>query len=280
MFRVSDIQRHWLEGLRCVRLSSEVAHLREVDGFYNRRNDTLAEALKGSAFEEDESGDMAYYVVKDGDGRMLFFFSLKCGMLYDEHLDDRRLKQIRELFGLLDAMSQDEGLSGDERQSVEFVREKLRSRKGVTKADLERLPKKGIKLIDDLELEFNENITHVGVTYPSIELVHFCKNDEHEQVVESLDLEFSLGMYVFWRFVVPVLLDVRSLVGCKYLFLFAADSSDDKQLVFYYRERLNFSDQNDKATAKPLYDLGCKFMYQEIEGLKEMREGFLKECWL
>lgn len=29
MFSVSDIQRRWLDGLRCVRLSSDVAHLRE-----------------------------------------------------------------------------------------------------------------------------------------------------------------------------------------------------------------------------------------------------------
>ena len=58
-------------------------------------------------------------------------------------------------------------------------------------------------------------------------------------------------------------------VGCQYLFLFAADLSEDENLVNYYRTYLNFEDTEDRGTAIPIYDDTCKFMYQETVGLRQ-----------
>ena len=42
----------------------------------------------------------------------------------------------------------------------------------------------------------------------------------------------------------------------------------------YYRDSLYFKEAVDVSTAKPIYDLTCKFMYQETAGLLSEREYF------
>ena len=133
-------------------------------------------------FSEDEDGTTAYYLVKHENGRILFFFSLKCGLLYDQFLDTRQLKLISDLNAYLETISGASDLSDDDRRLVDLIREKLRTRKGITKADLDRLPKKGSTIFEDLEQEFNESITRVGQTFSAVELVHFCANDATDEV--------------------------------------------------------------------------------------------------
>lgn len=67
-----------------------------------------------------------------------------------------------------------------------------------------------------------------------------------------------------------------NLAGCEYLFLFAADLTDDMNLVNYYREYLGFTDKSEHQVAMPLYDLTCKFMYQKTVDLVERRAKFFE----
>lgn len=274
--RITEDQKRTLEGLRCERLSSDEVNLRLVDTFYNRRNDSIAGVLRNEAYEEDEHGRVAYYVVKDGNGEILFFFSLKNGMLYDQHLDEKTIKLLKQLYEYLEELDADAELTDADRRVIEAVKEKVRSRKGLTKAELERIPKKNAQILQDLEEELNKNITHVGRTYSGVELVHFCANSATDELWESLGLPQARGAVVFWQFVVPIVLKVRELVGCEYVFLFAADVSDELTLVEYYNNRMGFADEGIMATAKPLYDLSCKFMYQEAESLEARREEFFE----
>lgn len=65
-----------IRSLRCERLASNEENLRLIDSFYSTRNNNVADALLNEAYQEDESGVVAYYGVKDSDGNVLFFFSL------------------------------------------------------------------------------------------------------------------------------------------------------------------------------------------------------------
>jgi hypothetical protein len=56
--------------------------------------------------------------------------------------------------------------------------------------------------------------------------------------------------------------------------LFAADLSEDENLVNYYRTYLHFEDAEDRGTAVPIYDDTCKFMYQEASTLEQKRTSF------
>lgn len=272
--RISEKQLKVLSYLRCERLSSDEMNLRQVESFINYRNDSIANVLRNEAYEEDEHGSVAYYVVKDVNGEILFFFSLKNGMLYDQHLDEKTIKLLKRLYEYLEELDADADLSDSDRMIIETLKEKVRSRKGLTKAELERIPKKNAKILKDLEQELNKNITHVGKTYSGLELVHFCLNNTTDELWERLDLPNGIGAVVFWQFIVPIVMMVRELVGCEYLFLFAADDSLDLSLVRYYKNKLGFADEGEMATAKPLYDLSCKFMYQEAATLEERRKEF------
>lgn len=263
-----------LKCLSCERLSSDIANLRLVEQFYNRRNDCIAQTLRNEAFEEDEQGDTAYYVVKHSSGEIMFFFSLKTGMLYDQFLDTRQLKLIKEFNLYLDNMIQNETLNDSNRNLIVKLREKLRTRKGITKADLESISNLGSTIFDDMEKEFNESTTRVGQTFPAVELVHFCTNDGTESLWKQMGIPMPFGALVFWYFAVPIVQRIREHVGCRYLFLFAADLTKNEKLVKYYADQLNFQIPENLATAKPIYDFSCKFMCQEINGLLKGREDF------
>lgn len=65
-------------------------------------------------------------------------------------------------------------------------------------------------------------------------------------------------------------------MGVQYLFLFAADLSDSDKLIQFYQSRMNFTLDTDRATVKPLYDLSCKFMYQDTSSLEFQRKDFFE----
>lgn len=67
---------------------------------------------------------------------------------------------------------------------------------------------------------------------------------------------------------------MRKIAGCEYVFLFAADKTPDEFLVNYYRANLQFRYSNEHGTAIPLFDYGCKFMYQGLSDIEERRKSF------
>lgn len=273
--KITPEQQSIIDSLTCERLSDNPENLRIVDQFFSHRNDNIAHSLRNEAYEEDENGIIAYYVVKHPNGNILFFFSLKCGMLYDRFINDRNLVLFKKMGKHLEDLSKQDDLTPEEKEIVETIKEKFRSHKGLTKNDLEKMPKKDQGIVADWEKEFNENVTHVGSTYSGIELVHFCANDKTRTDWEELLIDQRLGFVVFWHFIVPKVLACREIVGCQYLFLFAADITEEESLISYYNE-LKFCDSTDRATVKPLYDWTCKFMFQEICDLPKSRSAFFE----
>lgn len=272
--RITEAQKAILERLTCERLSANPDNMRLVDAFFNRRNPSLVQTLQNEAMEEDQEGKVAYYLIKDKDGNILFYFLIKSGTLYDSHLDANVIKLINTLNAYIHDSLSDPDLSDKQKAELNRFQEKIRSHKGITRYDLERLPKKKTKLFVDLEKELSKDVTHVGKTFSSLELVHFCANNECDDLWESLGLPHSIGVVVFWYFIVDILLKTRKLLGIQYLFLFAADLSENDSLIGYYRDRLDFMRDEERATVKPIYDLSCEFMYQECKDIEERRNMF------
>lgn len=80
--KITEEQQQILNSLVCKRLSADEKNLRLVDTFYNGRNGSLEHTLKNEAYEEDEVGNIAYYLIKDREENILFYFSIKCGILF------------------------------------------------------------------------------------------------------------------------------------------------------------------------------------------------------
>ncbi len=64
------------------------------------------------------------------------------------------------------------------------------------------------------------------------------------------------------------------ILGCRYMYLFAADDSEEKSLIKYYRDKLSFktvseldADEYDDSMVVPImpfYDYTCEFMISKI----------------
>ena len=92
MGKITKEQQTIIDSLTCERLTKDEANKTLIQDFENNRNKGLADSLREEAWEEDANGSVAYYLIKDKDGNALFFFSLKCGALF-EQLNEERLKQ-------------------------------------------------------------------------------------------------------------------------------------------------------------------------------------------
>lgn len=269
--KITDEQINVIDGLSCERLSSNIDNMRLVDDFYNVRNESLTNTLQNEAFNEDENNTNAYYVVKNSKGNIVFYFSLKCGMLYDEIIETEQLRIFKSLYQMIVDKEKDESATKEDKKQAEELLETIRTKKGIKREMVEHLFHNGEL---DIEKLFRGKQHQVGKTYSGIELVHFCINDGFREEWNKYDMPQPFGSVVFWHFVVPKVLNIMDIVGCEYLFLFAADLSEDENLVNYYRE-LGFDDMTEHNVAMPIYDLACKFMFQKTSSLANGRERFI-----
>ena len=89
-----------------------------------------------------------------------------------------------------------------------------------------------------------------------------------------------LGFGLFWEVIVPLVYEITNKIGCKYLYLFAADQTSDKELkklIQYYKNELKFSDVEDMMLIKPYYDKGCLGLVQAVSDLQNNRKAVLEE---
>lgn len=276
--QITEEQCQILDSLVCERLSSNEKNLFLVDNFYNKRNGSLEHTLKNEAYGEDEAGSIAYYLIKDKDENILFYFSIKCGILYDMFGEGEKLRKINELFRFLVELENDPSTTEEDKKTITSILENIRTRKGLVKKDLSYISHiKKNQIIEELEKESEDHLKRVGKTFAGVEIVHFCANDAYRQSWEKFNIKQKMGAVVFWHFLIPKICELRKIVGCEYLFLFAADLTPDEFLVNYYRANLGFNDSSEYGTAIPFYDYECKFMYQELTDIEKRRNNFYSE---
>ena len=212
-------------------------------------------------------------MVKDRDDNVLFFFSLKCGLLFDEFIEGEKLTRLKELCSTLSEKLNRGNVPEEDMDGLKAILESVRAKKGLKKDEVARILH---TTTDSQEINsiFDKNIKNVGKTFAGVEIVHFCANDDCREVWDKYNLDQSLGAIVFWHFIVPLIFELRKIVGCEYLFLFAADCDPDEHLVNYYSQKLKFKKADEHSAAMPIYDFTCKFMYQEIAELEEKRMKF------
>ena len=85
-----------------------------------------------------------------------------------------------------------------------------------------------------------------------------------------------MGECLFWRFILPLVQKTTKLVGCRYVYLFAADSSEEQSLVSYYQEKLHFEIPENLSSHKPTYDVHCMPMCQKLNVLERYRKDFIE----
>lgn len=258
----------------------------------------LEKYLKNSAWKEDIEGSTKVYLVKDKQtDNIVFFFALNAGLLYKE-LGDREYELTDQESEIVDLCIEYK-LDPNNEYTADNVFEWYEG-ENIDKEKLRRIIEEETELKRDAEDDKTQtdkgvNIRRVSQTFPSIVLTHFCKNAE---IDKYNDLRFPLGFYVFWEIVINKVLEITQLLGCQYLYLFAADNSDHMtntnssqnvlydfddeevvptyELVEYYKNELKFQEIQNLAILKPHYDFQCFSLYQPINQLVHNR----KSSWI
>jgi len=271
--KISESQLAILESYHCERLSENSDNFTLISNFYNSKNNSLVDTLQGEAYSDDENNRLAYYVIKDTEDNIMLFFSLKCGLLYDEFLEGDRLKEMKACYDRILTLSKDPSLSEENKSTVSAILESIRSKKGIKKEDVARvLHISGTD--DELGQIFAKNLKNVGVTFPGVEIVHICANDACRDLWTKNQLPQKMATVFFWYFIVPKVQELMKIAGCEYLFLFAADLTEDETLIAYYAENMGFELADEHCAAIPMYDFTCQFMSQKTCELASKRQVF------
>ena len=276
--RITDKQQEILNNLICERLSANPDNNEIMKSFQSIRGKSLVDYCNTFGFDEDDSGETAYYIIKTKAGQPLMFFSLKCGALF-ETLDDEHqiIENKQNLLVLLQAVMNIPNGGEDAKKALELLSNNdIRDLDAIIEL-IRKLHEKNDylnALTSDKQKEDNKNIYRVARTHPGIELVHFCTNEDAKEYWKSLEMRRPMGETLFWQFIAPKFFEVRRIIGCEYAFLFAADLSEDGTLLNYYDVSLKFQRKMDVGANKPFYDFGCVFVCQEINTMKQARNEF------
>jgi len=278
MGKITDEQKKIIESFSCERLTNKPENKDLIKKFQSERGRSLVGYLQHLAWEEDTKCKTAYYLIKSPDNEIALFFSLKCGALFDPLDEDtikKRAKSTQKLLQIVQGMNE----GGQQRELAIQLLEHFRSGQDIPVEQIKKWIKRNAKqaqeilhqLNYDKEHEENGQIVRVGNTYPGIEIVHFCLNDSMKEKWKSYKIDHPMGEVMFWKYIAPIIYGIQEYVGCQYAYLFAADTSEDGNLINYYNVALKFEQPTKVGTNKPRYDLCCVFMCQEVNELRKKR---------
>lgn len=273
--RITDEQVSALDSLVVERLrDNREANALLVRSFENGKNPVLVKVITSDyAFDKDEEGNAAYYVVKTSSGELLLYFSLKCGELF-EKLDMEKMQLAPRIKDSVYKIQNKEEFSEEEvKAASDFIHEN-REKIKIVLPNIESYLKKKDDFKADINVELNTEMQRVLRTYPAIEVVEFCANEKGRAAWRRMGIDRKMGECVFWHCIVPKLKKVQDEVGCQYVYLFAADSSLDGDLANYYKVALHLEQSAILGANKPRYDFQCFFLCQEIKKLVQCRDDF------
>ncbi len=100
-------------------------------------------------------------------------------------------------------------------------------------------------------------------TKPAVELANFAVNSSY---IDNHPKLKGCGYIVFTNYIMPIVNQVSSLIGVKYLCIFALpiDSLMTRYVDYGFKRLSKQSEEDLHKRLKPDYDEGCIFMYQEI----------------
>ena len=261
-------------------MTSNPENIGLLSGFVSKKQSNSLEAYikdKDKAWSEDLDGETRVYLVKDKSENIALFFSLKCGLLVGENLEEKLSDELEEFIGAVI-----EAKVSKDQDAIKKIYEAGDSMYG---AEVDRLFEIADNRLDTkneaTEIGQSENTINVPNCISAIELRHLCKNEEF--VVPS-DIGIPLGFGIFWEVIVPIIVDITKQIGCKYIYLFAADNTEGqienktKKLISHYKNNLKFSECDEGIKfVKPEYGNHCYGLIQRVSKLESNREAIWHE---
>ncbi|MDE7166138.1 MAG: hypothetical protein K2O17_03825 [Bacteroidaceae bacterium] len=273
--RITEKQKETISSLVVERLRDNHAEYASLaNTFSNKKNPTLEHIITSrTAFDRDRENTTAYYAVKAPTGELLLYFSLKCGELFED-LDVRKMNLAAKTQQAIAVLTGTDSPQKEDAEKAEaFLEENAEDIKFLL-PEIENYIAKKEQYAADIQQELNKQMRRVLKTYPAVEIVEFCANDNAREAWRSLGLHRKMGECIFWHHIVPRLLAIQDIAGCQYVYLFAADSTPDSILVNYYKVALKFEQLAGLGANKPRYDFQCTFLCQKMSELAEKQDFF------
>lgn len=276
------------------------------------KGDRISRYLAREAWDDDQCRNTKVFLVRDKTTRqVVFYYALSCGILYSE-LNPFNLLPTEKLLveKYIKALKwcRKRNMSSQEQEDAnnyysevlgEFY-EKIGDSDRVTV--LITLAEDKVNIKEEKEEAFEEtaegdHTKQVKETFPAIDIKFLCRNAQYQL---PMQLDFKLGVYVFWEIIVPHILKISDMVGCKYVYLFAADNTESdasqemivpmwtpdydpdedapgedkdfvRKLVSYYITELKFRPVSEYTILKPHFERTCYTLIQEVESLSAKR---------
>lgn len=263
--KITNDQLDILNSFSVTRLKEDDSLLRDVSAFKNPKNENLVDYLVGDAFDDDSENRCACYVVRNEDGEILCYFSIKCGLLYSEFEELKKFEKFKNHKIKLMELEQ----RSDDAQVQEYIKE-IKSKLKEAKEDIERLLGK---------FDSTPPNKHVAKSFSSIELTHFCVNEAYREKWQTYGFSERnrIGSTMFWHVIVRIVEKIRNLTGCEFLYLFAADSTSDRHLVNHYKNMMGLREEMTMSALQPIYDFNCTFLCADIDSLLRARDDFYED---
>ena len=302
----------------------EIENLRKVDSNQDdiktfvqaTKGDHISDYLINKAWSDDIDRNTKVFLVRDKITReIVFYFAINCGILFSElNIWNMSPQEKIPFDSYVDALQKLKcsNLSDNEREKANNqISESMGDLWEVVK-DADRvsillsLAEEKVQILEEKREAFSkteeeEHVQPVQETFPAIDIKFLGRNKEYRPAIQ---LDFRMGVYVFWEMIVPHLLEVAEKVGCKYIYLFAADNSEKQmpkqkeppmwtpdydpyddsdedeeisdgeihRLVNYYINELKFRYVSNYKILKPHYERTCFTLVQEVSSLQKNRE--------
>lgn len=321
MNSISKQKKYLSENLIVESLRMYGSNQEDIKGFLQANNGSvIAEYLNNKAWMDDSNNDTRVFLVRDKKTRkIVYYYALNCGILYKE-FNSIKMSLVEQecVEKLIKAIRQNnsESLCGKEKEAAynllteayalfdEKIKDSDRTSVLIShaqeQAEIKQEREEAASQVGDSEF-----VKNVQETYPAIDIKFLCKAADYKPDIE---IEFKFGVYVFWEIIVPHILKISELVGCKYIYLFAADNSEHKKiieqidnpilyskdynmdlkedvtnkecvseenvkkLVFYYINNLKFRPVSEYTILKPHFERTCYTLIQDVADLPHKRE--------
>lgn len=227
-----------------------------------------------SSMKDDVHGDLASFVIVSPSEMPLAFFSLRCGELFVKSSSDK-IMLSHKAYNAMRVLMSDKSTVENKKEAFNIV--KRAKDAGLSVSDFEELPNKKESIKQDVLWEIDKDITRVLKVHPAIELKFYGINASAQPYWKSLGLpeDMRMGETLFWLKIVDKIRQMMEMVGCEYVYLFAADNEAEGELVQYYRVRLNFGSDSLLSANKPRFDYMSQFLFQKINDLFEKQKFHL-----
>lgn len=283
----------------CIRLSSSkckksfidelkvdiTAEEGSIEYIKQKSSEHLLGIIKDSAMSIDAQNEEAYYVIICKN-KIALIFSIQNGCLYDGR--DKVIQQTRQYYFIEDCIKARKDIDNNinVKQSIDFLNKTPFSNVDVSQLKiikqlfLKNHPQVKLKKRD---IDDKKSFHFVWNTYSAVELVLFWKNPSFKPIWNKLIKgknfpdanRYSMSDILFWFFIAEKIKSITTISGCKYVYLFAADSSPNMRLIAHYN-KLGFTDDKTVSSLKPSFDFNCKFMCQTLADLDENKKSFLQ----